>query len=134
MATIQATNIGGRIIPDAKWEVPDISKLSAGDPVRVSIPFKDAKLERYLKSQELPACTMEREERGVSVTLGLVTEKFTHMLDTEPSNTRLDSMAWVKPMNRTVEAVLTYLFDRENCEPRFLAAVGVKRASAAPEA
>ncbi len=128
MATIQATNIGGVIIPRAHWKVKSLGGIVAGDVVRVNLPFKDEKLAKYLSRSSIQEVTYEREEDETSsVTLGFMVERFTHFLDQAAMEPEIESMAWFRPMNRTVEAVITYLLDRENCETKFLSMIGVKR-------
>lgn len=117
----------------AKWAIRDLGKVSVGEVVRVSLTFKDAKLEKFLKSQRSPDCVMEREEKTMSVTLGFIVERFSHMLDVIPpermAESKIDSMAWVKPMDRSVEFVMQYLYDRDSCDGRLLGAMGAKRTS-----
>lgn len=129
MATVQATNIGGVIIPRAHWKVKSLGSISAGDVVRVNITFSDEKLEKYLSRASAQEVTYEREEEdeASSVTLGFMVERFTHFLDQSAEEPDIESMAWLKPMNRTVEAIVIYLLDRENCDPKFLSAIGAKR-------
>ncbi len=128
MATVQATNIGGVIIPQAHWKVKSLGSISPGDVVRVNVPFEDEKLSKYLSRSQVPECTFEREEEEEnSVTLGMMVERFTHFLDHSSKEPDVESMAWLKPMNRTVEAVLIYLFDRDNSDVKFLAMIGAKR-------
>lgn len=127
MATVQATNIGGSIIPQAHWKVKSLGNISPGDVVRVNVPFEDEKLSKYLSRSQVPECTFEREEEGSSVTLGLMVERFTHFLDHAAAEPDVESMAWLKPMNRTVEAVLAYLFDRDSCDTKFISLIGAKR-------
>lgn len=128
MATVQATNIGGVIIPRAHWKVKSLGSISAGDVVRVNMTFSDEKLERYLSRTSAQEVTYEREDdEACSVTLGFMVERFTHFLDQAAEEPDIESMAWLKPMNRTVEAIVIYLLDRENCDPKFLAVIGAKR-------
>ncbi len=128
MATIQVTNIGGVIIPNAHWKVKSLGSMSAGEVVRVNVSFEDERLSKYLSKATAQEVTLEREEgEPTSVVLGFVMEKFSHFLDQSADEPDVESIAWIKPMNRTVEAVIVYLLDRENCDPRFLAMLGAKR-------
>lgn len=104
-----------------------MSNVSVGEVVRVNLPVKEEKLAKYLGKNQTQECTIEKEEEGHSVTLGYIVEKFTHMLDGSSEERKLESMAWLKPMNRGVEAVTAFLLERESCDPKFLAAVGVKK-------
>ncbi len=115
------------MIEDARWKVKDAGHLSAGEVVRVNVPFKDAKLLKYLAGVQAQECVLEREEDGQSVTLGFFLEKFSHFLDSGETKPELETMAWLKPFNRTVEHVVTYIMDRESCDSKFLAAIGAKR-------
>ncbi len=134
MATVQATNIGGVIIPRAHWKVKSLGSVSPGDIVRVNVPFEDEKLSKYLSRSQVQECTFEREDDGESsVTLGLMVERFTHFLDHSAEEPDVESMAWLKPMNRTVEAILIYMFDRSNCDVKFLALIGAKRSDLTEE-
>jgi len=135
MATIQATNIGGVIIPNAHWRVKSLGSMSAGEVVRVSVAFDDEKLGKYLSRASTQEVAYEREEEGQdSVVLGFVMERFSHFLDQSAEEPDVESIAWIKPMNRTVEAIIIYLLDRENCDPRFLAMIGAKRREGSPDA
>ena len=128
MPTIQATTLGGKIIARANWRTKSLGSVSIGETVRVNITFDDEKLAKFLAKSAAQECTLEREEgEATSVTVGFMVEKFTHMLDDSAEGPDVESMAWLKPMNRTVEAVVQYLLDRENCDLKFLAAIGAKR-------
>jgi len=128
MATIQVTNMGGKILEAASWKVKDLGRLSSGEHVRVNVPFKDAKLLKYLANAQAQECVLEREEDGgQSVTLGYFLEKFSHFLDAGDGKPEVETIAWLKPLNRTVEAVMAYLMDRESCDSKFLAAIGARR-------
>ncbi len=128
MPTIQATTLGGKIITQASWRTQSLGRISIGETVRVNIPFEDERLAKFLAKSAAQECVLEQEaEEGTSVTVGFMVEKFTHMLDASAERPDVESMAWLKPMNRTVEAVVQYLLDRENCDLKFLAAIGAKR-------
>ncbi len=127
MGTIQVTNLGGKIIEGASWKVGDTSNVTVGEVVRVNLAVKDAKLTKYLAKNQIQECSLEKEDGWHSVTVGLIVEKFTHFLDSTADPIELESMAWAKPLNRGVEAVIAYLLDRESCDQKFLAAVGAKR-------
>jgi hypothetical protein len=128
MATVQATNIGGVIVPGAHWKVKSLGNISAGDVVKVNLVFEDEKLEKYLSRISVQEVTYEREDdEQSSVTLGFMVERFTHFLDQAAEEPDIESMAWLKPMNRTVEAIILFLLDRENCDPKFLSLIGAKR-------
>lgn len=125
MGTVQVTNLSGKILEAASWKVEDMSNVSVGEIVRINLRVEDERLAKYLSKATAQECTIEREDEGHSVTLGFVVERFTHLLD--DSTKELESMAWLKPMNRTVEATIAFIMDRDSCDQKFLAAVGVKR-------
>lgn len=132
MGTVQVTNLSGKIIEAASWKVKDMSNVSVGEVVRVNLRVEDEKLAKYLAKNPSQECALEKEEEGQSVTLGFVVEKFTHFLD--DANSELESMAWLKPLNRSVEATVAFIMDRDSCPQNFLAAIGVKRRKEEEEA
>lgn len=127
MGTIQVTNLSGKIVEGASWKVKDMSNVSIGEVIRINLWVEDERLAKYLGKNPVQECTVEKEERGHSVTVGYVVERFTHFLDGASEEKELESMAWLKPMNRAVEAVVAFLLDRESCDQKFLTAVGAKR-------
>jgi hypothetical protein len=131
--TLQITTIGGKMIEEACWKVKEAGSLSTGDIVRINVPFKDAKLVKHLASVQAQECVLEREEDGQSVTLGFFLEKFSHFLDAGEAKPEIETIAWLKPFNRTVEQVVTYIMERESCDSKFLAAVGARRRAEASE-
>lgn len=119
------------MIEEARWKVKEAGSLSVGEIVRVNVPFRDPKLLKHLAGSQASECVLEREEEGQSVTLGFFVEKFSHFLDTGEAKPELETMAWLKPFNRTVEQVVTYIMDRSSCDSKFLAAIGAKRKAGA---
>lgn len=99
--------------------MPTLADMREGHQLGLSIDISDKKLLQFLSKYDGMDCVLERKDDGghyAVVTLQVM--RFKHMLDHGPS--ALSSMAFVVPINRTVEHVVTYLLDRKKCDPRFL--------------
>lgn len=123
MPTIQVTSIGRKLIENASWKVKSLEGLSVGQVLSVNVPLVDEALIKVIG--KMKASLLEKEDDGYSVTLTFLVDKFTHMLELKPdmSLDKMDGMAWVVPVDRTVESIILYLFNPELCDPKFLALV-----------
>jgi len=119
MPAIQVTTISGKLIEKARLEVETLSNMREGQNLQISIAVKDKNLIHFLGKQTGMECVLEREEdKSHYVVLTMKIMHFRHMLDY--STGELDSQVYVSPASRTVEEVLTYLLDRDKCNPKFV--------------
>lgn len=119
MPAIQATTIGGKLIDGARWEVKSLSDMREGQNLHVSVPVGDKNLIHFLGKQTGMDCVLEREEdKSHYVVLTTKIMQFRHMLDHSTGD--LESLVYVSPANRTVEEVLTYMLDKDKCNPKFI--------------
>lgn len=119
MPAIQATTISGKLVEGARWDVNTLTNMREGQSLQVSLPVEDKKLIHFLGKQNGMDCVLEREEdKSHYVVLTMKIMSFRHMLD--HATGELDSQAYVSPINRTVEEVITFLLDRDKCNPKFV--------------
>ena len=119
MPVIQATTISGKLIDGARWEVSTLSNMREGQSLQVSVPVQDKNLIHFLGKQTGMDCVLEREEdKSHYVVLTTKIMQFRHMLDHASGD--LESQIDVTPFSRTVEEVLTFIFDRDKCNPKFV--------------
>jgi hypothetical protein len=123
MPTIQVTSIGRKLIENASWKVKSLEGLSVGQYLTVNVPLVDEALIKAIG--KMKANLLEKEDDGYSITLTFLVDKFTHMLElkSDMSLDKMDGMAWIVPMDRTVESIILYLFNPELCDPKFLALI-----------
>lgn len=120
MTTFQATTIGGKAIQGARWEAGSHGALAPGHLVHVNAPVNDEALVRAVGGANRTVTVEKEEGGGYSVTLSFLVDRFTHMLEANGDSSKFDSMVWLKPVDRNVEAVTTYLFEPEACDPKFV--------------
>lgn len=118
MATYRATTISGKDIRGATWKADAVGPVAIGHVINLNVATRDEKLLKKIGRNSL-GISVDPEEDGYSVTLGFVVERFTHMLETSGGKAKLDTMVWMKPMNRSVEAVAVYLLDPDSVDPKF---------------
>lgn len=119
MPAIQATTISGKLIDGARWDVGTLSDMREGQNLQISIPVGDKNLIHFLGRQNGMDCVLEREaDKSHYVVLTMRIMQFRHMLDHGSGS--LDSQAYVTPINRTVEEVLTFILDKDKCNPKFV--------------
>lgn len=120
MPIIQATTIGGKLIERGRWEVSTLENTREGHALQLSVNVesKEKNLLKFLGKQESADCVLEREGKSYYVVLTFQIMRYKHLLDHEKMS--LQSMAFVVPINRTVEQVLTYMLDRDQCNPKFV--------------
>ncbi|HED38483.1 MAG TPA: hypothetical protein ENI76_09625 [Ignavibacteria bacterium] len=119
MPQIRAITINGKLIEKAKWEVNTISNMREGQSLQISITVNDDKLINLCGKQNSIDCVIEKEEDGSHyVVLTMKIMSFRHMLD--HSTSELDSQVYLSPINRAVEEILTFLLDKEKCNPKFI--------------
>lgn len=110
----------------AKWRTESLSGVSVGHTIHVSLAFQDEALVRAIGKQAGSSrSVLEKEEDGYSVTLSFVVERFTHMVEAVAGSgeASVDSMVWLKPVDRMMEMILLYLLETDACDPKFVQSV-----------
>lgn len=104
------------MIEKAKWEVNTLTNLQVGHQIQISLPTKDPNLISYIAKIKSSDCAIEKNGNEFAVIMTCLVKHFRHMLD----EGKLDSMAVLIPINRTVESIMIYIIEPEKCDSRFV--------------
>lgn len=123
MPIVQAITISGAYPDNCRWQVPTLENLREGHQFQLVLKTKDKALAGAVSRMKTHGIGVEREQNGYAVTLNLVIVEIRHMLEipeSEDETTEVDSLALVKPSNRTVEAVLLWFRDKSAGDQRLM--------------
>ena len=118
---LQVATLSGKTVEGARWQVPDVHGLQENQSFALSFPTKDKQLVAYLTKVPTSECSVDREKGDYSVQLSFQVRRIRHMLTVNSS--KVDTLAMLTPMNRSVEAVLQYLINPAKVDPKFVKAV-----------
>lgn len=113
---IHATN--GKTVEGGRLEVPDVIGLQEGQSFAISFPTKDKQLIAYLVKAQNSDCMVDREKGEHSVMLSFQVRRIRHMVTV--GSPKVDTMAILTPVNRSVELVLQYLLDPKKVDQKFV--------------
>lgn len=123
MPIVQAVTISGTYPENCRWPVPTLENLREGHQFQIVLRTKDKNLAAAVSRMKVHGVQVEREQAGYAVTLAFVVFEVRHMLEVpedEDDGMEVDSLALVKPSNRTVEAVLLWFKDKSAADPRLM--------------
>lgn len=118
MPFLQVSTISGQIIENSRFEVDDLSSLKEEHKIQMCFQLKDSGLINWLKSQkEIAGVHIDKIDKEYEITFDFVVMKFIHVY--EEKTNRLESQASLKPADRNVEMIYTFLKDKNKCNPKF---------------
>jgi hypothetical protein len=119
---VQAVTISGKIIDKGRWEVDFPAGLQQDQTMSLNLPVKDPALIKYLGKQQSKNCIIDQEDDDTyMVAVGCKILRIRHMLNATTKT--CESMAFATPEDRTCEAVLLYLLQPKDLDPRFIVLV-----------
>lgn len=121
MIVLQVHALSGKTVEGGRWEVPDVPGLQEGQSFALSIPTKDRHLTAYLVKSKTADCIVDKDKNDYSVILSFQVRRIRHMLAVGMK--KVDSMAVIVPVNRSVELVLQYMLNPAKVDPKFFKVV-----------
>lgn len=128
MLTIQVQTIGGQFINNARWQIDSTAYLLDNQDYFVSMNIEDKNFLEELKKivpkdRSVSVEKYSSEDAGKSklgsyVVLGLKVLQIKHMFDVNKNE--LESIVILTPNSRVVEGIITYIYDKDKCDQRFL--------------
>lgn len=118
---LQVATLQGKTVEGGRWEVPSVPGLGEGQSFALSFPTKDKQLVAYLMKAQSGDCAVDRDKGEYSVSLSFQVRRIRHMLTV--GTEKLDTMAILTPVNRSVELVLQYLVDPKKVDQKFFKTV-----------
>lgn len=115
---LQIHALNGKTVEGGRWEVPSVVGLQEGQSFAFSFPTKDKQLVAYLTKAQNADCMVDREKGEYSVILSFNVRRIRHMLAVGTS--RVETMAMLTAVNRSVELVLQYLIDPKKVDQKFV--------------
>lgn len=121
MIVLQVHALNGKTIEGGRWEVPDVIGLGEGQSFALALPTKDKHLTAYLVKAQSADCVVDKDKTDYSVILSFQVRRIRHMHAV--GSKKVDSMAVLVPMNRSVELVLQYMLNPAKVDQKFFKAV-----------
>lgn len=119
MIAVRICTTKDKIIENARWNIDDCSSIKSGSTIRVGFKTNDEKLISFLKNKmKLQDCLVFEEGKSLTLIMKFEVKEIDILLNFNEGG--CSSMITLTPRNRNVENVVTYLFNKSECDGRFI--------------
>ncbi len=120
MATIvQITTLAGKIVEKARWKLDKVHDMREDQTIQLNAVCHERMLIAYVANKKPSECYVDLQNKSEpQVIMGFKISSVRHMLDAQSGE--MDTLISAIPVNRIVEGMMMFIFQRKDCDPKFI--------------